>query len=248
MGTIVLVIIIGFIIYFLVNQNSTGLSKQKVHSRSSEQRNKSDTITQKELKELDPFYKLNQTVYDKNPDQPNIPNIVRICRIENKGRNLQKLHDEYFSILPSLMENKPDDIKEFFEKIDKSLLLLEPLIIYEKKQWRLFDIKSLPAIENGLLYSSILGNCEKANDISNMIKFFPELGFYKQDANDSIRFCALLPELIDFITRNGGVKVIDLKDYFDKDYDLVKNRIYYLAKLGVLKTTKVGKSNFYQVN
>lgn len=235
MGYIAILILGGGLIYYFVTHKN----------RSSSNKNIDLSISEEEW--INPYYKLDRSIYDENIDEINIPDIIRKGRIQNKGKTLLNLHSQYFSILSTLQEDDFDNITEFLEMIDNSLIVIEPLIIYEKRKWGSFHIKSLPAIEKGLLYCSLLGNCEKLNDIQSIIDFFPDLNFYREEIHESIKFCNILPELMEFIKEKKGITVNDIKEKFVEDYYLIKNRMYYLSKIGKLKKSKIKNFNFYEI-
>lgn len=252
----ILIILAALAIYFNFFYDKGNKKKQVNWKPTKQTKNQSNEtnqvanswISQKEIDELDPYYKLNQKIYDKNPDQLNIPNIVKLGRTKNKGKRLSELHNEYFSGLPLFIEKKTKLISEMIDLIDDSLQLIEPFIIYEKKKWGSFDIKSIPLIENALLYYSALGYNEKVKDVYKLIVFFPELEFYKVDAENAVKFCSIVPDLMNFINEKQGITVKDLKPDFEKDFELIKNNLYYLAKFGVLKKSKIKNYNFYEIN
>lgn len=252
----ILIILAALAIYFNFFYEKGNKKKQVIKKQTNQTKNQSNEtnqvtnnwLSQKEIDKLDPDYKLNQKIYDKNPDQLNIPNIVKLGRAKNKGKKLSELHNKYFSGLPSFMEKKPEDINEMIDLIDDSLQLIEPFIIYENKKWGSFDIKSIPLIENALLYYSVLGYNEKVKDVYKLIVFFPELEFYKADAENAVKFCSIFPDLLQFIKDKQGITTKDLKPDFENDFELIKDNLYYLAKFGVLKKSKIKNYNFYEIN
>lgn len=120
--------------------------------------------------------------------------------------------------------------------------------MYELKAWGKFHIKSIPTIEIGLLCFSLLMDCKKCQDLKETIEFFPDLKFYLQEAEESVIFCKMIPTLLTFIKDKGGVKANDLKDEFPENFELIKSRMYYLAKFGIVNKTKTGRYNYYEIS
>lgn len=83
--------------------------------------------------------------------------------------------------------------------------------------------------------------------MKELVEYIPELNFYLDDAQQSIKFCSLLPSLLNFIKQKGGITVKDLKELFPDDVELIKGRLYCLAKYGILKKRKEGRYNFYEI-
>lgn len=239
MEYLILLIIGGGLIYFFTGlQNSNKISNKTTSNFSDD-----EFIDCEDL-----YYKIDRAIYNENEEEINIPAIIKAARTRHNGKTLLSLHSNYFSILPALQNNDPDHIEEFLEKIYDSLMVIEPLIIYEKGKWGSFNIKCLPAIEKGILYYSLIGNVEKLTEIQRIIEYFPELYFYKDETQESLIFCSILPELIEFIKEKKGITVNDLKGKFVEHYDLIKGRMYYLSKIGILKKTKIKNLNFYEIN
>lgn len=250
-------IIIIFVVYILIKSNPAlkNKSKQKVNTKSSlnsqtdfnENDMKAMGLTKKDMKEADIDYKAKHTIYEKNPEAKGIPELVKLGRNLHKGKTLYELSKLYFSTLPSFVEDNILESNNIINNFDNCFTLIEPFILCEKKTWNSFDIKKIPLIENALLYYSISGNNGKLNEAYILIKYFPELDMYLTEANNSIKFCTILPLLLKYIKENNGVKISDLKEIYSDDYELIKSKMYYLGKYGILRVTKKGNSNFYEV-
>jgi len=248
MESIVILSIVILIGYYLFNQKSNPKEKQRIKKVSVKPIFNQDTdLTDKELRDVDLDYKAKHSFCDKNPDAQNIPEIVKFGRKLHKGKTLYELSQKYYSTLPSFSEDKPQTNNELVKIIDNSLSLIEPFILCEKKTWNSFDIKKIPLIENALLYYTVYGNNDKVKETYKLVKHFPELSMYLPEAINSVKLCSILPSVLKHIKEKNGVKTTDLKNVFLEDYELIKSKMYYLGKLGILKVTKIGNSNFYQV-
>lgn len=192
--------------------------------------------------------KLNESIYNENPDEQDIPFIIKKGRSNNKGKQLQKLHDKYFST-PFLQVNNSQSYDTLIENIDESLLLIEPFIKYEIAHWGFFDIKSVPVIEFSLRYLPVFEYCEKLNEVYELILYFQELKYlYEDDAKDALKLCKIIPKLLNFIEVNDGVTTKEIKPNFIENYDIIKTSLYYLVKIGKIKSIKKGNYNKYEIN
>lgn len=205
-------------------------------------------FTKEELMDIDPFYEANQVIYDL-PSEEQLPRIINEARNKYRGQKLCNLHSKNFQSIPSNDELNISNRNVLIKNIDEGLLLIEPLVIYEKECWKSFAIKSIPIIENGIKVFQGLSDPQRIIDLSELIEFIPELDFYKDQVLEAKKFCSLVPGLIKFIEEKEGITVKDLKDLFtDDEVETIKSNIYYLFKYGVLKKRKEGRYNFYELN
>lgn len=238
MAIIVILFIVLLIVYLILpNKSNWGNTKKKVSNESLYQ-----GLSEEDLKDVNVDYKAKRTIYNNNPDAKSIPLLVKLGRKIHKGKSLYNLSQEYFSKLPSSTEDKYNGLNIN----DYNLSLIEPLIQCEKMTWNSFNIKKIPVIEDALIYYTFKGMNEKVNEIYELVNYFPELSMYCEEANDYLKLSNLLPTLLEYIKEKNGVKTIELKDVFEEDYELIKSKMYYLGKFGILNVSKIGNSNFYK--
>lgn len=238
MAIIVILLIVLFVVYLLLSDKSNwGYTKKKVSNESPYL-----GLSDEDLKDVDVDYKAKRTFYNNNPEAKNIPVLVKLGREIHKGKSLYNLSQEYFSMLPNSTEDKFNGLNIN----DYNLSLLEPLILREKITWNSFDIKKIPIIEDALIYYTFKGMNEKVKEIYELVNYFPELSMYCEEASDYLKLSNLLPIILEYIKKKNGVKTIELKDVFEEDYELIKSKMYYLGKFGILNVSKIGNSNFYK--
>ncbi len=238
MELIAIIIVLVIVIYFFASSNEDKTRKIKAEKE----------VTADLLSKYDPIHaKLQKLIYNKNPNVEKLPELIRQGRQIYHGKKLSDLHSEYYSLLQILMDKKQVNNPVYNECIEKSLLLIEPFILFEIKQYKSFDIRSIPAIEDGLVYYSVFGKTDEVRNIFEMVTFFPELESFQEEALMALRYCEILPDILKAIRERKGVKVSDFKGQFGSDYELIKKRMYYLSKFGIVRTTKKGNANFYEV-
>ncbi|TDN99994.1 hypothetical protein [Sunxiuqinia elliptica] len=206
-------------------------------------------FSEEELKDIDPFYEIKQIVYQKNyaSDKLSIPKIIFEGRNKYNGEKLADLHSRYFQTMPVKDGLKPFNLNSFILQIEKSLLLVEPMVQYEKLCWNNFHIKSVPVIEHAIECFQILADSQKIVELKEMLEYIPELNFYLDDAQRAEKFCFMLPSLLDFIKSKQGATIRDFAEKFPNHLEIIKPSLYYLAKYDILKKKKVGRYNFYEI-
>lgn len=242
LNILIMEIIAISLIVLVVYSLFTNKSKVKQTKKNVSNETTYEGLSDKDLRDVDVDYKAKRTIYNKNPDAKNIPKLVKLGREIHKGKSFYNLSQEYFSKLPNSTENKYNGIN----LNDYNLSLIEALILYEKMTWNTFAIKKIPLIEDALMNYTFKGMTEKVKEIYELVIYFPELSMYYEEASDYLKLSNLLPTLLEYIKEKNGVKTIELKDVFEEDYELIKSKMYYLGKFGILNVSKIGNSNFYE--
>lgn len=189
-----------------------------------------------------------QTEYKPNL-LPSTPETLKQLGKAYKGQTIENLTETYFELLQKIQQaDKENKIQELLLNVQLSLGLIEPLIIHSYKNYKSFDIKTIPAIEKGLIYFSVNGIIGQVKNISDLVNFFTELHFYRPEVDKAFKRLELASKIYSFIKENGDYKQSKIKK--DLNYDdgrFVSNTVYYLIKIGKLEKYLDGKTIFVRI-
>ena len=116
------------------------------------------------------------------------PEIIKRLRKAYVGQTVEGLNGIYFGLLQKIQQaDKENDINQLLLNSQLSLGLIEPLIIHSYKHYNRFDIKTIPAIEKGLIYFSVNGVKGQIKNIKDLVDYFNELHFYKTEVEKALK-------------------------------------------------------------
>ena len=182
--------------------------------------------------------------YEIENEDDNTPSILKNFRDINRGKKVNDLAQQYFDILQKLLAaDKSGDYKKLLMHCQASLSLIEPLIIQEKMFGDEFRIKSIPAIEKGLVYFAIFKNIGQIKNIEDIINYFSELSKFKPLVEEAYKRRDVASILTKIISDNPGIKQTELKSHFEGiEPSFIYNTVYYMDKVGIINKGKEGKS------
>ncbi|QCX39567.1 hypothetical protein FF125_14370 [Aureibaculum algae] len=188
------------------------------------------------------------TIY-KPAEHPNTPVILKKIRSAYKGNTIEYLNNLYFKFLQKIQQaDKANNINELLFNSQISLGLIEPLIYYNYKHYNSFDIKTIPAIDKGLIYFSVNGIIGQLKNIADIVEFFPELKFYKFHVDLAFKRAKLSSKIYNQIKNNGDCQQSKLKNKLElSDGRFIATTINYMIKAKKLDKYKIGKETFIKI-
>lgn len=175
-----------------------------------------------------------------------VPEIVIRYRETYKGQSLRKLNDLYFDIMGQLIAaKKKGDINNLLIHCQGSLGLLESLIKYNKKEYGNFDLKTIPALDNGLIYFAVNGNTGQLKNIQDIVYYFKDLHQYKDKVDTAFVRRDLAANIYQYVKSNPNCPQTNLKKNIDcDDGKFISKTVQYMEKAGKLTKKKVGSKTF----
>jgi hypothetical protein len=173
-----------------------------------------------------------------------MPKYIDLFREHNKNTPHKKLVDTYYELLNQIIEDKKSkEYKKMLLKCEMSLSLIEPLIIETKREFGKFDLTSIPAIEIGANFWSVLNGDKNLTILDEIIDFFPELKPWKETAEKADLMKDLSTKIYAYVKNNNGCIQKDLKEKLKiNDGKIISNTIYYMELLNLIKREKEGNS------
>ncbi len=170
--------------------------------------------------------------------------LIEKFRELNRNSPISKLTNEYFQLLADIQElKKRENFKKMLEYCQKSLQLIEPLIVDTKRQYGKFDIKSIPAIEIGATFWAINKAKDKLLNIKEIVDYFPELNPWKETVKEAFIKKDIASKIYQYVKNNEGFEQKRLKEVLTiKDGRLISYVCYYMELIGRLKRKKKGNT------
>jgi hypothetical protein len=128
---------------------------------------------------------------------------------------------------------------------DNSLPKIPALIKETKHDFGSFDLKSIPAIEIGLIFWAVFENRSKITKIQNLVNQYPDLEPWKNNVNESFETLDLVNKIMGLL-KESSIKQNEIKLMIGQiDGKKVSNILYYLDLIG--KVERVKNGNTYEV-
>ena len=171
-------------------------------------------------------------------------NIVERFREKNTSKPPKTLVDTYFVLLGKIEETKKNkDFDAMLMNCQLSLSLIEPLINETKREFGAFDIKSIPAIELGLIFHAINGDEGQLLNIKEVVEYFPELQPWKKNIDEAFLMKDLTSKMAAYIKSNEGCLQKDLKKILGvEDGGMLSRIAHYMESTGKLERKKSGNT------
>ena len=181
--------------------------------------------------------------------QDGVPEIVTRYRETYKGQSLRKLNDLYFEIMDQLIAaEKKGDINNLLIHCQGSLGLLESLIKYNKKEYGNFNLKTIPALDKGLIYFAVNGNTGQLKNIQDIVYYFKDLHLYKDKVDTAFDRRDLAANIYQYVKSNPNCPLTILKKNIDCDEGrFISKTVQYMEKAGKLTKKKVGNNTFLTI-
>ena len=178
--------------------------------------------------------------------------VIEKYRELNKGTSITKLVNKYFELLVDIQELKKEgNFKKMLKYCQRSLQLIEPLIVDTKSQYGNFDIKSIPAIEIGATFWAIDDDSDMLLNVKEIVDYFPELNPWKEIVEEAFNKKDTTAEISKYIKNNKGFEQKNLKKVLTShDGRMISSVCYYMELMGRLKREKKGNTYllFLEVN
>ena len=170
--------------------------------------------------------------------------LIEKFREKHKNVSSSKLVDEYYDLLSRIQEcKKAKEFKKMLRYCQKSISLLEPLIEQTKKEFGVFDIRSIPAIEIGSIFWAIYGDEAQLLNLKEIIEFFPELEPWKKTIEKAFLMKDLAQRIYQYVKDNEGCLQKELKKALGvNEGRLISNVVYYMELVGKLERKKMGNT------
>ena len=174
----------------------------------------------------------------------NMPKLIEKYRELNKGIPITSLVNKYFELLGDIQElKKEENFKKMLKYCQRSLQLLEPLIVDTISQYGGFDIKSIPAIEIGVSFWTIIEDTDKLLNVKEIVDYFPELNPWKEIVKEAFIEKDTVSEISKYIKNNKGFEQKNLKKVLsNSDGRMISRVCYYMELMGRLKREKKGNT------
>ena len=171
------------------------------------------------------------------------PEIIKRYRETYQGYSPSELNDMYFNFMDKLLAAKRDgNIRNLLMYSQSTLGLLEPLIKYNYKEYGDFSIRSIPAIENGLIYFAINGNNGQLKNIREIVNYFKDLHSFKYEVDVAFKRRKLAADIYKHVKSNPECLQSDLKkNVACDDGRFISTTVGYMEKAGKLKKERQGK-------
>jgi len=156
----------------------------------------------------------------------------------------------YYELLCKIQDNqRKGNYYEMLDCCEKSLPLLSDLVRDTVKQYGIWDINSIPAIEIGCRFWSALNNIEALEKVKTTINQIPKIqkdwGDFVESSFDDANFSILLQK---FIGDNAGIKQNCLSKYLNIPGRDISRIINTLEKLSIIKRIKDNKTYLLYFN
>jgi len=154
------------------------------------------------------------------------------------------LVDRYYTLLEKINEAKgKKDFQSMLSYCEQSISLIEPLINECKREYGVFDIKSIPAIELGSMFFAIYSDNKSLLMMQEVVEYFPELAPWKETIEKAFYIDKLSSQICEYISSNVGCLQKDLKKVLSvDDGSLIAQILYYLGLTGKVRREKQGNT------
>ena len=106
-----------------------------------------------------------------------------------------------------------------------------------------FVIKSIPAIELGLIFWAIYEDKSKIQKIQELVNKFPELEPWKHNVDDAFNSFEMTRQILQLLETDSILKQTDIKKMIpEADGKKVANLVYYLSLIGRIEKEKAGNT------
>jgi len=245
MDTLLIILGIGLVIYIIYKNVINTKPKKTRNKNSNSNQSLEDIFTDDEIRK---YFQSETEKYNIISDE-NTPQIIIKFRQFYQDKTFSELQEMYFDFLQKILNSeKKGDLKNIIFFCQGSMGLIEPLIIYEKKKFGMFELKKIPSIEYGLIYNSILGNKGQLENIKDIVYYFPELHFLKPEVEKSFIRKDLSSQIYHYVKSNPNCIQSELKNKLNyNDGKLISNTIFYMEKVGKITKTKIGDKVHLQI-
>lgn len=151
---------------------------------------------------------------------------------------------KYFELLNEIEKTyRNKDYKKMLEFCEMTLPLLPKFVEKEKKQEGGFDVRSIPALENGCLFWAILNQRTMLDSVKKVVESIPELQKgWGWKVRAAFEMDELSRQIQEYVKEHPGTIQRQLKEILGKEGEDVTLVAYYLNKLGMIKRVKSGSS------
>jgi hypothetical protein len=163
----------------------------------------------------------------------------------DKTLSISKQVDLYYTLLNQILDaKKKKDFHQMLSYCDLSFPLIPALIKKTKVECDgKFLIKSIPAIELGLIFWAIYEDKSKIQKIQELVNKFPDLEPWIQNVDDAFNSFEMTGQILQLLEKNSILKQTDIKKMIpEADGKKIANLVYYLSLLGRIERDKAGNS------
>ena len=164
---------------------------------------------------------------------------------QSKGKDSPILQsNNYWGLLDQIQDcKKRHEYRDMLISCEKSLLLLNKLVSETKKEYRRFDIQSIPAIEIGCQYWSALGEHGKLLQVKHVVDSIPEIkAGWGEKVDQALENENLSKKLKYFIAHNPGFLQNKLGKALNVSGRITSQLVHVLENMDIIIRVKKDKS------
>lgn len=163
----------------------------------------------------------------------------------DKKLSISKQVDLYYTLLNQILDaKKKKDFHQMLSYCDQCFPLIPALIRKTKVECNgKFLIKSIPAIELGLIFWAIYEDKSKIQKIQELVNKFPDLEPWKHNVDDAFNSFEMTRQILQLLEKDSTLKQTDIKKMIpEADGKKVANLVYYLSLISRIEREKAGNS------
>lgn len=163
----------------------------------------------------------------------------------DKTLSISKQVDLYYTLLNQILDaKKKKDFHQMLSHCDRCFPLIPALIKKTKVECNgKFLIKSIPAIELGLIFWAIYEDKSKIQKIQDLVNKFPDLEPWKHNVEDAFNSFEMTRQILQLLETDSIFKQTDIKKMIpEADGKKVASSVYYLNLTGRIEKEKTGNS------
>lgn len=165
--------------------------------------------------------------------------------IPDRKPSSDRVSDSYFSTLVkfqgAISGHKFEDAAQY---VRKNLSQIPGFVKETSKEFGSFDIRSIPALEQGGIVLALVGDAEGLAEMKQIVNSLPELKPWGKELDQHNEEFRLFPEVLKAITEHPGCPQTEIKTIVNEtDGHRIANILFYLEKAGKINRVKAGKTN-----
>jgi len=150
----------------------------------------------------------------------------------------------YYTLLEAMRAAREGgDDRRVLQLVRESLELLPDLVTGTVREFGAFDLRAIPAIDEGALQLAIAGDRKTVDGLRRLLTEHPELSPWRDRVEEAVAAGALAERILDVVTTRPGIGQRELPRLLgDATKERVREVCYWLARLGRLRREPEGRS------
>lgn len=153
--------------------------------------------------------------------------------------------DTYFALIAEITEaKKTEKIEQMLTLCKRSLELLPAVIRSTKREFKTFDISSIPAISQACIFWAVLGRAEEIRTAQAFCRQYPDLKDWDEEFEQALKRLDLVIRIENILRATStGCPQNQLKNELNEsDGRFLSNTIHYMEVAGKVKRQQTGKT------